>query len=88
MHCWPLLLVLWCAPATVMASPFEPLQVARGPSSQGVSLNQAVQQVQQQTGGRILSADTVNRGGRRVHRIKVLTPSGQVRVYTVDADGR
>lgn len=54
----------------------------------GVSLNQAVQEVQRETGGRVLSAETINQGGRSVHRIKVLTPSGQVRVMTIDARGR
>ena len=52
------------------------------------SLNDAVQQVQRETGGRVLSADTVNQGGRTVHRIKVLTPSGQVRIVTIDAQSR
>ena len=52
------------------------------------SLNEAVQQVQRETGGRVLSADTVNQGGRSVHRIKVLTPSGQVRIVTIDAQSR
>jgi len=52
------------------------------------TLNQAVQQVQRETGGRVLSADTVNQGGRAVHRIKVLTPSGQVRIVTIDAQAR
>jgi uncharacterized membrane protein YkoI len=51
----------------------------------GLSLNQAVQQVKRETGGRILSADTVSQDGRAVHRIKVLTPSGQVRIVTIDA---
>lgn len=54
----------------------------------GVSLNQAVQEVQRETGGRVLSAETINQGGRSIHRIKVLTPSGQVRVMTIDARGR
>jgi uncharacterized membrane protein YkoI len=54
----------------------------------GMSLNQAVQQVQRETGGRVLSADTVSQGGHTVHRIKVLTPSGQVRIVTVDAQSR
>lgn len=54
----------------------------------GMSLNQAVQQVQRETGGRVLSAETINQDGRSVHRIKVLTPSGQVRVMTIDARGR
>ena len=57
----------------------------RGGGEAGVSLNEAVQQVQRETGGRVLSADTVNQGGRTVHRIKVLTPSGQVRIVTIDA---
>lgn len=65
------------------ADPF--VLVARRGGETGVSLNQAVQQVQRETGGRVLSADTANHGGRAVHRIKVLLPSGQVRVVTVDA---
>ena len=51
----------------------------------GMSLNQAVQQVQRETGGRVLSANTIQEGRRSVHRIKVLTPSGKVRVMTVNA---
>jgi uncharacterized membrane protein YkoI len=54
----------------------------------GVSLNEAVQQVKRETGGRVLSAETVNQGGRTVHRIKVLTPSGQVRVVVIDAQSK
>jgi uncharacterized membrane protein YkoI len=64
------------------------LLARRGGGEGGVSLNQAVQQVQRETGGRVLSADTINQGGRAVHRIKVLTPSGQVRVMTIDAQSR
>jgi uncharacterized membrane protein YkoI len=60
----------------------------RGGGDTGVSLNDAVQQVRRETGGRVLSAETVNQGGRTVHRIKVLTPSGQVRVVVVDAQSR
>ena len=59
--------------------------VARRGSETSTGLNEAVQQVQRETGGRVLSADTVNQNGRAVHRIKVLLPSGQVRVVTVDA---
>ena len=58
-------------------------QVARG----GVSLDAAVARIQRETGGRVLSATTVDEGGRAVHRIKVLLPSGKVRVYQVDAGG-
>lgn len=64
---------------------FAPLLVARRGGEAGISLDQAVQQVRQETGGRVLSADSVRQGDRLVHRIKVLTPSGHVRVYTIDA---
>ncbi len=62
--------------------------IARRGGEAGVSLNDAVRQVQRETGGRVLSADTVNQRGRTVHRIKVLTPSGQVRIVTIDAQSR
>lgn len=50
------------------------------PPAQPRNLEQAVRQVQHQTGGHILAADTVSRGKSNVYRIKVLTPQGQVRV--------
>jgi len=50
------------------------------------SLDEAVSRVRRETRGRVLSADTEERDGDAVHRIKVLTPSGRVRVLTVDED--
>jgi uncharacterized membrane protein YkoI len=73
---------------TVAAGREHYLIAQQGGGGTGVSLNEAVQQVKHQTGGRVLSAETVNQGGRTVHRIKVLTPSGQVRVVVVDAQSR
>lgn len=55
-----------------------------GPRST-TSLDQAVRQIRQETGGRILAAETLNVGGVRVHRIKVLTPENRVRIIRVDA---
>jgi len=49
------------------------------------SLNDAVRSVKQRTGGRILSAKTVGKKGRRVHKIKVLLPSGKVQTFTINA---
>ena len=46
-----------------------------------LSLDQAVSRVQQATGGRVLDA----RDEGSVHRVKVLTPRGEVRVVLVDA---
>ena len=74
--------------ATFAASSGHYLIARRGGGEAGVSLNEAVQQVQRETGGRVLSAETVNQGGQTVHRIKVLTPSGQVRIVTIDAKCR
>lgn len=50
------------------------------PASHPASLEQAVRQVQHQTRGHILAADTVSRGQTNVYRIKVLTPQGKVQV--------
>lgn len=65
-----------------------PSDKARREARTGVSLDQAVQQVRAQTGGRVLSAETISQGGRPVHRIKVLLPSGHVQIVHVDADRR
>ena len=52
----------------------------------GVSLSQAVNQVKEETGGKVLTAETITRGGRKQHRIKVLLPNGHVRVMFVNAE--
>lgn len=49
-----------------------------------LTLEQAVAQVRRETGGRILAAETVQENGRRVHRIKVLTPERSVRTLRVE----
>lgn len=54
----------------------------------GISLDQAAEQVRRETGGRILSAATVNKDGRPVHRIKVLTPDRRVVIREIAAGGR
>lgn len=51
----------------------------------GLTLEQAVERVRRDTGGRVLAAETVQEDGRRVHRIKVLTPERNVRTVRVDA---
>lgn len=80
------LLCLALAPAALLPAAAEAarLYVVRGEEA-GLSLDAAVAQVQRETGGRVLSADADRRGGRTVYRIKVLTPSGHVRVYLIDA---
>lgn len=49
------------------------------------SLNSAVARIRQQTGGRVLSAETRNEGGVQVHYIRVLTRDGKVKRFRVVA---
>ncbi|MDW8478879.1 MAG: hypothetical protein RML12_02165 [Xanthomonadales bacterium] len=44
------------------------------------SLDESVRRIERETGGRILSAETLRAGDREIHRIKVLTPDGRLRV--------
>lgn len=53
----------------------------------GISLSQAATQVQRQTGGKVIGAETVRRGDRRVHEIRVMVKPGVVKVVRVDAGG-
>lgn len=56
---------------------------AQDPASESLSQREAaearVQQVERD-GGRVLQAEPMQRGGREVYRLKVLTPEGRVRV--------
>lgn len=45
--------------------------------------DEAAARVQQQTGGRVLGVERIEQGGRVVFRVRVLTPSGEVRVVEV-----
>jgi uncharacterized membrane protein YkoI len=55
------------------------------PALAQVSRDQAAAMAQQQTGGRVLSVDLADNGGRAMWRVKVVTPRGDVRVVMVDA---
>ena len=52
---------------------------------QGLSLEQAVARVQKKSKGKVLAADVKQKKDRTLYRIKVLMPSGHVRIYHVDA---
>lgn len=65
------------------------LAAAASPAAQKpqpLTIEQAVQQVREDTDGHVLSADTVRSGRTSKYRIKVLTPEGRVRVVEVDSD--
>ena len=51
-----------------------------------IDLEDAIAKVRRDTGGRVLSANTVRKNGRSVHRIKVLTDDQRVRIINVNAD--
>jgi hypothetical protein len=56
-------------------------------AQRAISLQDAVERVQRETGGKILTAETVRQGRASVYRIKVLTREGRVQVVTVPAAG-
>lgn len=51
-----------------------------------VTLDEAVLRVQQETGGKILSAESRGIGRRQEYRIKVLTPEGHVKVMAISSE--
>lgn len=63
--------------------------VAALPAWADVGRDQAAAVAQQASGGRVLAVERSDAGGRAVWRVKVVTPSGEVRVILVDvATGR
>ena len=53
-----------------------------------ITLEQAADKVRRKTGGRVLSATPVEKGGRRGYNVRVLVDGKRVKQYYVDADGR
>jgi len=88
----PLLLGAFCMAAPLAAQPprrVPPAEFARPPARAASDLDDAVAAVRERVGGRVLSAETQEEGGRRLHVIRVLTPDGRVRRVQVDgASGR
>ena len=60
-----------------------PAQRDRG---QGQGLPDSVRRVERQTGGEVLRAEPMQRDGREVYRLKVLTADGRVRVVQDDPE--
>jgi hypothetical protein len=51
-----------------------------------VTLEQAVERVQQEIQGRVLKAEEVTIGKKKLYRIKLLTRDGRVQVVKIPAD--
>jgi hypothetical protein len=49
------------------------------------TLKEAIEQVERETRGKVLSADTIRTRGTVVYRIKVLMPDGRVRIFQIPA---
>lgn len=56
-----------------------------GAPAYALTLKEAIQQVETETGGKVLSADTIRTGGNVIYRIKVLMTDGRVRVFHITA---
>jgi uncharacterized membrane protein YkoI len=54
------------------------------PAWAAVSRDAAAAIAQRESGGRVLSVEQADAGGRQVWRVKVLTPRGEVRVILID----
>jgi uncharacterized membrane protein YkoI len=70
-----LLALVFCALALLLAAP----------AWADVNRDQAAAAAQRASGGRVLSVERAEAGGRPVWRVKVLTPQGEVRVILIDA---
>lgn len=71
--------VLLLTAFTVVAPAFAQDEPADPPRTQRQDAEDRVRQVERD-GGRVLQAEPMQRGGREVYRLKVLTPEGRVRV--------
>ncbi len=63
----------------------SPMAYAEKPVAAEIDLDGSVNMIREQTGGRVLSAETRSRDGRAVHHIRVLTPRGKVKRFRLDA---
>lgn len=83
----PTLMVLFLCAAALLAPDARAggKQGNKG-GDQGLGLDEAVANLRRGGPGRVLSADTLERDGQRVHRIKILTDEGRVKRYQLDGE--
>lgn len=62
------------------------LSIAHPASAREISVQEAVDQVQRETDGKVLSVQTMERNKRKIYHIKVLTRDGQVKVFQIRAN--
>ena len=82
----------WAQSAPPQSPPSRPPPPAQrdhggqGQDRQDQGLPDSVRRVERQTGGEVLRAEPMQRDGREVYRLKVLTADGRVRVVQDDPD--
>lgn len=67
-------------------TPAQREQLAPAQRGGGVSLAQASSMAQSRYQGRVVRAETVQMGDRRVHEIRILGEDGRVHIVRIDAD--
>ncbi len=72
-------------PSHPRADPEQRYESAPRYAPRQMNLSEAVAAAERSTGGRVLSAEPIDEGGRLVYRVKVLTPDGRVSVLYLDA---
>ena len=81
---------VWAQSTQPHAPPRQQHQPQRDHGSQGQGQGQglpdSVRRVERQTGGEVLRAEPMQRDGREVYRLKVLTADGRVRVVQDDPE--
>lgn len=50
-----------------------------------VTMKDAIEQVERETAGKVLSASSIQTRGTVIYRIKVLMPDGRVRIFQIPA---
>jgi uncharacterized membrane protein YkoI len=73
-------------PAAETVSPAQRDQLAPMQRGGGVSLAQASSMAQSRYQGRVVRAETVQMGDRRVHEIRILGEDGRVHIVRIDAE--
>lgn len=62
------------------------LSLVLAASAWGISLEEAARQAAERVGGRVVSAQTIERDGKRIHVIRVMTRDDVVRTVRIPAD--
>lgn len=85
-----MMLALFAAPAVQAQSSNDPQAAQDKPTNRGrdQALPASVRRVERETGGEVISAEPVQRDGREVYHLKVLTADGRVRTVQEDPSRR